>query len=83
MNSDVTFVVRPDLGNLGWQVRLSHRTMGDMPVGPRLSKGSRYPNEIGTFFDIKEDAVIACERWGEWYNKQPYLSKKRKAKYVS
>lgn len=54
-----------------------------MPVGPRLSKGARYPNEIGTNFDIKEDAVIACERWAEWYNKQPYLSKKRKAKYVS
>jgi hypothetical protein len=77
------FVVRGDLGSLGWVVRFSHESMGEMPVGPRLAKGTRFPNEIGTHFEIKEDAKIACDRWSEWYHKQPYLSKKRKSKYVA
>jgi hypothetical protein len=81
---DPIFVVRASLGNLGFDVRyLSHTGMGEMPVGPRLAKGTRFPNEIGTHFDFKEDAEIACKSWAEWYNKQPYLGKKRKAKYVA
>tara|TARA_B100001093_G_C26629138_1_gene928070 strand:- start:586 stop:834 length:249 start_codon:yes stop_codon:yes gene_type:complete len=82
MNSP-TFVVRPNFGNLGWVVRFSHDDMGEAPVGPRLAKGTRYPNEIGTHFDFKEDAESACKSWAEWYNSQPYLSKKRKAKYIA
>ncbi len=79
----LNFVVRGDLRSLGWVVKFSHEAMGEMPVGPRLAKGTRFPNEIGINFEVKKDAEIACKRWDEWYNKQPYLSKKRKAKYVS
>lgn len=80
--SDITFVVRADLGNLGWVVR-SQSILGEGPVGPRLAKGSYFPTEIGTSFEIKEDAEIACKRWHEWYYGQSYLSKKRKNKYLA
>jgi len=81
--SESSFIVRASVGNLGWVVRYSHEGMGESPVGPRLAKGTRFPTEIGTHFDFKEDAEEACVSWEEWYNKQPYLSKKRKAKYVA
>lgn len=83
--SKTTFVVRADLGNLGWLVRLSHETMGEVPVGPRLAKGTRFPNEIGTFFENKSDALRACEVWDEWYFNQPYMKKPKKqtAKYLA
>lgn len=82
MSSELTFVVRADLGNLGWIVR-SQSLLGEGPVGPRLAKGTRFPNEIGVSFDLKEDAKIAAERWSEWYYSQPYLSKKRPKKYIA
>ena len=77
------FVVRPAVRNLGWEVRFFNEELGESPVGPRLAKGTRYPNEIGTHFDFKEDAEIASRSWTDWYNKQPYLSKKLKAKYIA
>ena len=40
---------------MGWIVR-SQGPLGESPVGPRLAKGTRFPNEIGTSFDLKEDA---------------------------
>ena len=82
MNSP-NFVVRPALGNLGGEVRFFHDGMGDMPVGPRLAKGSVYPTEIGTHFDFKGDAEDACKSWAKWYDDQPYLKKKTKAKYLA
>ena len=82
MSSDLTFVVRPDLGNLGWIVR-SQTLLGEGPVGPRLAKGTRFPNEIGVHFDIKQDAENAAKSWSEWYYSQPYLSKKRPKKYIA
>lgn len=83
--SKPTFVVRGDLGNLGWVVKLSHETMGEVPVGPRLAKGTRFPTEIGTSFENKSDALRACEVWDEWYFSQPYVKKapKQKAKYLA
>ena len=83
MSNHITFVVRRSLRNLGWDVRASHEAMGDMPVGPRLAKGVRYPNEIGTTFENKGDAERAAVSWADWYNNQPYLSKKRKTKYLA
>lgn len=80
--SDITFVVRADLGNLGWVVR-SHGALGEGPVGPRLAKGSYFPNEIGTYFEIKADAETAAKSWHDWYYGQSYLSKKRKNKYLA
>lgn len=82
--SELTFVVRGDLRNMGWAVR-THSLLGEGAVGPRLAKGTRFPSEIGTSFDIKEDAEIACERWDEWYNSQPYFKshKKNNMKYVA
>jgi hypothetical protein len=77
-----SFVVRGDLRSLGWVVKFSN-LIGEVPVGPRLAKGTAFPTEIGTHFEIKKDAEIACKSWDEWYHKQPYLSKKRKAKYVA
>ncbi|MBL18683.1 MAG: hypothetical protein CMC82_02490 [Flavobacteriaceae bacterium] len=68
---------------MGWEVRLAQESLGEGAVGPRLAKGTRFPNEIGTFFENEEDAKIAACRWAEWYNKQPYLTKKRKAKYIA
>ena len=81
----LTFVVRADLGNLGWVVKASHEEMGEIPVGPRLAKGTRFPTEIGTSFENKNDALRACEVWDEWYNNQPYVKKppKQKAKYLA
>tara|TARA_Y100000004_G_scaffold165945_1_gene197221 strand:+ start:2610 stop:2858 length:249 start_codon:yes stop_codon:yes gene_type:complete len=81
--SESSFVVRANVGNLGWVVRFSNHELGETPVGPRLAKGERFPSEIGTHFDFKEDAEVACKRWAEWYCKQPYLKKKRKSKYVA
>lgn len=80
--SDLSFVVRGDLRNMGWIVR-TQSELGEGPVGPRLAKGVRFPNEIGTSFENKSDALRACESWKEWYNSQPYLKKKRKTKYVA
>lgn len=82
MNS-LTFVAKPAIRNMGWEVRIVQESMGEGAVGPRLAKGTRFPNEIGTSFDTEEDAKIAACRWAEWYNKQPYLTKKRKAKYIA
>jgi len=69
---------------MGWAVR-THSLMGEGAVGPRLAKGTRFPNEIGTFFDIKEDAEIACQRWHKWYYEQSYFksSRKKNMKYVA
>jgi hypothetical protein len=76
------FFVRGDLENLGWVVRFSN-LCGDAPIGPRLAKGTSYPQDIGVFFEKKCGAQSACEKWNTWYHSQPYLMKKRKAKYVS
>ena len=81
MSKDVSFVAR--MGDNGWVVRLSHNEMGETPVGPRLAKGSRYPSEIGVVFDEKSEAEQAAKKWEEWYFSQPYLTKKRKAKYIA
>tara|TARA_Y100001937_G_scaffold104223_1_gene144041 strand:+ start:897 stop:1145 length:249 start_codon:yes stop_codon:yes gene_type:complete len=81
--SDPTFVVRGDLGTMRWVIRLSHEGMGESPVGPRLAKGTPFPKEIGTHFEKKCDALRACEKWTDWYLGQPYLKKKRKAKYIA
>lgn len=78
----LTFVVRGDLRNMGWIVR-SQGPLGESPVGPRLAKGTRFPNEIGTSFDIKEDAERAAIQWDKWYHSQPYLKKKQKTKYLA
>lgn len=83
MSNAPSFVVRGDPNNFGWQVRYSHQGMGEMPVGPRLAKGTRYPNEIGVLFEDKGDAERAAQQWETWYISQPYLSKKRKAKYIA
>ena len=48
-----------------------------------VPKGTRFPSEIGTSFDNKEDAEIAAKRWDEWYHSQSYLKKKQKAKYLA
>lgn len=83
MSSDVTFVVRPGLRNMGWQVR-SQTLLGEGAVGPRLAKGTRFPTEIGVDFENKTDALRACESWHDWYYSQPYLRKKQKTlKYVA
>lgn len=81
-SDDLTFVVQPDLGNLGWIVR-SQGALGEGSVGPRLAKGTRFPMEIGVNFGNKQDAEKAAHDWHEWYYSQPYLSKKRKNKYLA
>jgi hypothetical protein len=83
--SKLTFVVRSDLGNLGWIVKASHDEMGEIPVGPRLAKGTRFPNEIGTSFENKSDALRACSSWRDWYENQPYVKKApgKRAKYIA
>ena len=83
MSSNPTFVVRGNLDKMGWEVRISHEGMGESPVGPRLAKGTPFPREIGVHFEKKSDALRACERWTDWYLGQPYLKKKRKAKYLA
>lgn len=81
--SDLSFVVRGDLFSMGWVVR-THSSMGEGAVGPRLAKGVRFPNEIGTSFENKSDALRASESWNDWYYSQPYNKKARKnMKYVA
>lgn len=79
--SSPSFVVRKE--DIWWVVRLSHEGMGEMPVGPRLAKGTDFPRQIGTSFESQQDAEDAAEKWTEWYMSQPYLKKKRKAKYIA
>lgn len=81
MNS-VTFVVRPKSNDTGWIIR-SHTILGEGPVGPRLAKGSEFPSEFGLTFKTKQEAEQVAERWNNWYHNQPYLKKKRKAKYLA
>ena len=67
---------------MGWTVKFLG-VLGESPIGPRLAKGGRYPSEIGTSFENKNDALRACEKWNEWYYSQPYLNKKQKTKYLA
>ena len=80
--SNPTFVARK--GKQGWTVALSHE-LGEMPVGPRLAKGTRFPREIGLSFKTKQETDEAADRWTEWYKSQPYVKKgmQKKIKYVA
>lgn len=57
--------------------------MGEGAVGPRLAKGTNYPSEFGLTFKTKAEAEQVAANWNDWYYGQPYLSKKRKTKYVA
>ncbi len=85
MNNQPSFVVRGDLESMGWVVRLSHESMGEVPIGPRLAKGTEFPRKIGVRFEKKSDALRACEEWSKWYFAQPAVKKPKKqsAKYVA
>ena len=63
---------------------LSHE-LGEMPVGPRLAKGTRFPREIGLSFRTKKETEQAAEKWTAWYESQPYVKKggQKKIKYVA
>jgi hypothetical protein len=79
--SDLTFVVRRQSDDKGWIIR-SQSVLGESPVGPRLAKGSDYP-EFGQVFKTKEEAEKVAVNWNDWYYGQPYLKKKRKSKYLA
>ena len=74
--NDLNFVVRK--GD-GWEIKVSHTAMGDGPIGPRLSKGTPYPN-YGTRFKTKTEAEKIKSRWEDWYFEQPYVKKKMQNK---
>ena len=80
MSSDITFVVRES--DAGWVIR-SQSFLGEVPVGPRLAKGTDFPSEFGLRFSTKQEADAVCQKWKEWYFSQPYLKKKRKNKYLA
>lgn len=80
--SDLIFVVRRKTNATGWIIR-SQSILGEKPVGPRLAKGTAFPSEFGLNFKTKVEAEQVAEKWNEWYHGQPYLKKKRKAKYVA
>ena len=82
--NNLSFVVRGDPDTFEWVVRMSHEAMGEVPVGPRLAKGTEFPRKIGVCFEKKTDALRACELWDEWYFAQPAVKKpKNKMKYLA
>ena len=83
--NEPAFVVRGDPDTFEWVVRMSHGAMGEVPVGPRLAKGTVFPRKIGVHFEKKCDALRACEKWEEWYFSQPSVKKPKKqsAKYLA
>lgn len=79
--SDLTFVVRQKTNGTGWIIR-SQSVLGEGAVGPRLAKGSEYP-ELEQVFKTRSEAEKVAKNWTEWYYGQPYLKKKRKSKYLA
>lgn len=78
--SELAFVVRK--GNKGWVIR-SQTILGESPVGPRLAKGTAFPQEFGLTFADRREAESVAKKWEEWYYGQSYLRKKRKSKYLA
>lgn len=79
--NDLTFVVRKKSDGNGWIIR-SHSILGEGAVGPRLAKGSTYP-EFEQVFKTEAEAKKVAKNWTDWYYGQTYLKKKRKSKYLA
>jgi hypothetical protein len=62
----------------GWTIRLQTRVLGDVPIGPRLARGTGFPS-IPTKAETRMEAEALAARWNHWLDEnKPVPARKRR-----
>ncbi|MDC0157300.1 hypothetical protein OAK38_06040 [Verrucomicrobia bacterium] len=61
----------------GWVIRLHTRVLGNVPIGPRLARGSGFPS-MPTKAETRMEAEDLAARWNVWLMENKPSPKKRR-----